>query len=133
MSTAKIDNLYIAGTSSTPLVDFRFDQHQLRLEGESYPENAAAFYGPLIDQTKNYVAGRGVGDDVEMHVDLSYFNSSSTKMLFSLFDLLNQGADRGVDIALHWYHDREDDIAEEFGQELRIDFPSLTFHAHPTD
>ncbi len=128
-----MDNLHRPATASTPLVDFRYDVHQLRLEGESYPENAAAFYGPLADGLKTYVAGLQGSEQVEVHVALSYFNSSSTKMLFGLFDTLNQAAEQGRRIALHWYHDREDDIAEEFGEELHVDFPALAFHAHPAD
>nr|WP_238556087.1 SiaC family regulatory phosphoprotein [Dickeya sp. NCPPB 3274] len=65
-----------------------------------------------------------------MHVSLPYFNSSSTKMLFSLFNILDQAAQQQLPIALHWYYDQEDDIAEEFGQELHIDFSALEFHPH---
>lgn len=67
---------------------------------------------------------------IEIHVSLVYFNSSSTKMLFSLFDTLNQAAQHALTIALHWYYDKDDDIAEEFGEELHIDFPALDFHSH---
>lgn len=58
-------------------------------------------------------------------IALRYFNSSSTKMLFSLFDLFNQLAQRGQRVTLNWLFDAEDDIAEEFGQELALDFTDL--------
>jgi len=35
--------LKIAGTERSPEVDFDFDNHRLRLRGESYPEDAATF------------------------------------------------------------------------------------------
>lgn len=133
MNTVILDNLQIAGTPSTPFVDFRFDTHRLALEGESYPENAAAFYSPIIARTREYVASLAPDTVVEVHVSLAYFNSSSTKMLFSFFDALNVAAKSGTNIDLHWYHDREDDTIEEFGQELHIDFPALGFHDHALD
>ncbi|SLM64092.1 MULTISPECIES: DUF1987 domain-containing protein [Dickeya] len=128
------DNLHIVGTASTPTVDFRFDTHQLSLSGESYPENAAAFYGPLIERIQHYLRGCLGGDNpptrIDVHVSLLYFNSSSTKMLFSLFNHLNQAAAQQLAITLHWYYDQDDDIAQEFGQELNIDFPALDFSPH---
>lgn len=61
---------------------------------------------------------------------LAYFNSSSTKMLFSLFDVLNGKAADGTPVILNWYHDEDDDTLFEFGQELCEDFTALTFHDH---
>ena len=86
-----MDNLYIAATATSPEVDFRFDQHQLLLRGESYPENAAAFYAPVIEQLRQYLA-ESTGAVITVDVVLTYFNSSSTKMLFSVFDALDEAA-----------------------------------------
>lgn len=135
INITRIDNVHLAGTASTPSVDFYFDTHQLSLSGESYPENAAAFYRPLIEKVEAYMAELSHRDDasateIEVHISLSYFNSSSTKMLFSLLNVLHLAAQDTLSIALHWYHDCEDDIAQEFGEELHIDFPALNFHSH---
>ena len=62
---------------------------------------------------------------------LAYFNSSSTKMLFTLFDALDQAAQAGNRVELHWYYDAEDETIQEFGEELRLDFQTLTFIEHP--
>lgn len=131
--TTATENLHIAGTASTPTVAFCFDTHQLSLSGESYPENAAAFYGPLMDCLQRYLSAlppAGGSPRVEMHIALTYFNSSSTKMLFGLLNCLAQAAARHVPVALHWYHHPDDDIAETFGQELNMDFPALDFQRH---
>ena len=53
-----MENLYIPATASEPEVDFRFDTHSLTLKGESFPENAAAFYVPVIAAVESYLAGR---------------------------------------------------------------------------
>ena len=121
-------DLFLAATADSPEVDFRFSANTLSLRGESYPENAAAFYGDVIARTKQYLAA-GAGP-VTIDVALAYFNSSSTKMLFNLFDALNEAAERGVKVVLNWYHDADDDTIQEFGQELHDDFAAIEFHDH---
>ncbi len=127
-----MNNISIPATSCTPEVEFDFDGRTLSLAGESYPENAAAFYRPLITALENFVPAQsqGTGSPLTLHVALSYFNSSSTKMLFSLLSAVNNAAAAGISTTLHWYYDPEDDISEEFGQELSLDFPAIAFHLH---
>lgn len=128
--TSRMDNIYIAPTPSSPEVDFRFDTHTLSLRGESYPENAAAFYGQIIERLKAYL-DRLQDSKVEVNIALAYFNSSSTKMLFNLIAALDEAAEAGNHIALNWFHDEEDDTIFEFGQELCEDFPAIHFVNHP--
>src|SRR5271165_1436064 len=90
-SIKTMENLHINATPSSPEIDFQFDQHTLSMKGESYPENAAAFFVPIIEQVGRYLAKCDQAT-ITVNVSLAYFNSSSTKMLFSLFNLLNQAA-----------------------------------------
>jgi hypothetical protein len=125
-----MDNLYIAATATSPEVDFRFDQHSLLLRGESYPENAAAFYAPIIEQLRQYLA-ESVGAVITVDVVLTYFNSSSTKMLFSVFDALDEAAQSGSRVLMNWYRDEEDETIAEFGEELKSDFHAIEFTDRP--
>lgn len=129
-----MDNLYIAPTPSSPEVDFRFDTHTLHLRGESYPENAAAFYGGILTRLQDYLALAQPAQQqapIQVHIALAYFNSSSTKMLFNLIEALSEAAEAGRTVALHWYYDEEDDTICEFGEELRDDFAAIAFAGHP--
>lgn len=123
-------NIFIAATASSPEVDFRFDERLLSLKGESYPENAALFWGQIIQAVQHFIEHDKSGEAITVNVELAYFNSSSTKMLFSLFDALNEKASAGTTVILNWYHDEDDDTIYEFGQELCEDFTALTFHDH---
>ncbi len=125
-----MDNLFIAASASSPEVDFRFDQRMLSLKGESYPENAAQFWGEIITTLRRFLADDQGGGTITVNVALAYFNSSSTKMLFSLFDALDEKDEDGTEVVLNWYHDEEDDTIFEFGQELQEDFSALVFHDH---
>jgi hypothetical protein len=124
-----MEPLFIAASPTSPEVDFRFDQHTLSIKGESYPENAAAFYGPVIARVQAYL-DQCKDAEITVHVSLAYFNSSSTKMLFSFFEALNDAAMAGNQVRLNWYHDEDDDTILEFGQELQDDFGALDFHDH---
>jgi len=123
-----MDNLFIAASPSSPEVDFRFSDRRLSLKGESYPENAAQFWGDIIAVLRQFLQEDEAGGPVTINVALAYFNSSSTKMLFALFGTLNEKAKSGTEIILNWYHDEDDDTIFEFGQELSEDFPHLVFH-----
>lgn len=125
--------LHIPATASSPEVDFRFDEHRLSLRGESFPENAAAFYGPLITALRDFLALPDPDRLLLVEVALTYFNSSSTKMLFTFFDLLDKAAAQGRRVKLSWLHDSEDDTIREFGEELVADFKNLDIKLRVVD
>jgi len=122
-----MNNLFIAASPTSPEVDFRFDERRLSLKGESYPENAAQFWGNIITALRQFLEADAEVAAITVNVALAYFNSSSTKMLFSLFSTLNDKAKAGTEIILNWYHDESDDTIFEFGQELKEDFADLVF------
>ena len=120
------DDIHLPAEKDKPAIDFCFSQHHLTLRGESYPENAAAFYGPLLVALKDYLAGRR-NDAIRVDVDLIYFNSSSTKMLLNLFELLNDAASNGNEVTLNWYYDPDDETVKEFGDDLAEDYGELNY------
>ena len=126
-----MDNFYVEATATSPEVDFRFDQNLLTIKGESYPENAAAFYAPVLQHLRTYLATRE-GTTITTHIALAYFNSSSTKILFSIFDALDKAAQSGNEMQVNWYHDEEDETIFEFGEELKADFTAIIFNDHAT-
>jgi len=126
-----MQNLLFAATPTSPEVNFDFERHTLSLKGESYPENAALFYGEVIARLREYLASCAAAC-VTVNIALTYFNSSSTKMLFSMFDALDHAAQNGNRIVLNWFHDVDDETMLEFGQELHADFEAIEFVTHAT-
>lgn len=121
-----MESLFLPATHVSPEVSLQADTHTLSIRGESYPENAAAFYNPVIESVRAWLAGCG-SHTIVVNISLAYFNSSSTKMLFTLFEALHGAAVAGSHVRLNWYRDEEDETILEFGQELRDDFPALDF------
>jgi len=79
-----MDPILIPARERSPRVDFRFDEHLMSLAGESYPEDAAAFYGPVVQALVEYC--RTVPDEeLVFTIALTYFNTSSAKVLMNIF------------------------------------------------
>jgi hypothetical protein len=119
--------LKIAATDRTPEVDFDFDGNHLRLKGESYPEDAATFYGPVFAALDDYLAGLGDGA-CRFDFELIYFNSSSAKAIMLLLEKLQEAAASGATVTVSWYYDEEDDTMKELGEEFGEDVEHAEFH-----
>ncbi|MDO8933000.1 MAG: DUF1987 domain-containing protein [Rhodocyclaceae bacterium] len=117
-----MENLYIPATNETPEINFRFTEHKLHINGESYPENAMAFYAPIRASLNDYLSSAHPQGEVEAHISLKYFNSSSTKLIRSMIALMHDSAQAGKRIVTHWYHDPDDDMMSEFGNDLKDEF-----------
>lgn len=128
-----MQDIYIPATPETPEVKFFFTRNSLHIQGESYPENAMAFYAPLRDSLHLYLQAAPVQTPIEAHFSLKYFNSSSTKLLRSLISQLHEAAHAGKHVVAHWYHDPEDDMMMEFGEDLCDEFQMLTIHVTPSE
>ena len=120
-----MQNVHIDATSTSPEVAFNFSENLLLLRGESYPENASAFFGPIIEALRGYLE-QTTDQVIEVIIELTYFNSSSTKVLFNIFDLLNTAAENNT-VNLHWRYDEDDDTILEFGDDLHEDFPAINY------
>ena len=121
-----MNDIYIARTIESPEVDFRFSSNVLTLSGEAYPENASEFFRPILLALEAYLKAID-GIDIEFNFRLTYFNSASTKMLYSIFGLLNESACTRNRVFMNWYHDKEDDTMLEYGESVRDDFNALDF------
>ena len=122
-----MDNIKIAATDRSPEVDFDFTDGVFSLRGESYPEDVPRFFGPLIDSLSRYLASDDL-KSAEMNFELIYFNSSTAKVLMSLFDLFDQTAARGVSVTVNWLYDPEDETMQELGEELAEDLEHARFN-----
>ncbi|PIE89766.1 MAG: hypothetical protein CR997_09430 [Acidobacteria bacterium] len=121
-----MNNLSIEATKYTPRIHFQADKHHLIIEGESYPENTIAFYQEVFDWLETYLETYAE-EPLTVRIKISYFNSSSSKALFDLFDMLDQSAEQGKKISVSWLYAEGDDIAQEYGEDFQMDLESLDF------
>jgi hypothetical protein len=119
-------DFHLPATDLTPEV--RLDAHLgvLSMRGESYPEHVLSFYAPILDKIRSVLeSGQFSLLRVEMHI--TYYNSASAKAFQRIFHMLNQAAEKGCAISLHWHFDEEDDMARDLGKDIREDYSSIDF------
>lgn len=121
-------------TERSPEVRFDPAAGRLTLKGESYPEDAAGFFGPLFEALKTHLADSGdSAPQINVHIELTYFNSSSAKALMNLFQLLEEAAGNGRPVHIAWRYHAEDDTMAEFGEDFSEDFQHAAFTLSPFD
>lgn len=123
-----MENLIIAATRSSPAIEFDAVRCQLNLRGESYPENAAAFYSPVFAWLKVFLASLDPAAEVTVNLEILYLNSSSTKVMLNFLDLLDRAAQDGQAITVNWFYDPDNEAVLECGQDFSEELQALPFH-----
>jgi len=118
--------LYISPTPTTPEVSFSPEEDIYFIRGNSSPEDVRALYYPVIqwvkDMTSSIINRKNIKYSIDnpliLTVDLDYFNSSSAKFLFDIFNELKQLEPAGIPVKIEWHHDREDLDMRDAGNDI---------------
>ncbi len=122
-----MDKLYIEATKSSPFVKYDVEFSTLEITGECYPENAVKFFAPVFEWLDREVKVLNTSL-LTVNLNISYFNSSSSKSLMNFFDMLEEAYDKGKNIMVNWMYMEENETAEECGEEFQEDLESLPFN-----
>lgn len=123
-----MNNLLIEKTQSTPYINFDSSECKLTISGESFPENAAKFYSPVLEWLKEYIDMIDSSIEVTMEYEIIYFNSSTSKIFMTIFDLLDRAVENGKKICVNWRCDEKNETAIECGEEFKEDLDVLPFN-----
>ena len=121
-----MENLSIATTQYTPEISLNAENGVISMVGKSYPENTFEFYKPVMDWLENYFDGNAK-DKTVVNMEIIYFNSSSSKLFFDFFDLLEENHE-GNTLEINWIYDPENESAQEAGEDFQEDFETLTIN-----
>ena len=120
--------LSIEATRSSPRIFYSEADAVLEISGESYPENSFAFYDPVFAWFNSELPKLPA---LLLRVNVKYMNSSSTKCVLDILDLLSEAARRGCAAAVEWLYEagneRALELAEEFQEEVDIPFRIIPF------
>ncbi|MCF8197190.1 MAG: DUF1987 domain-containing protein [Sulfuritalea sp.] len=122
-----MEDLHIPAGAETPAIRFEYSRHRLGVHGASFPCNAMSIYGPLQPSLHDYLQTLPAESRIEVSVGLRYFSRSSATLVRSLFKMLDQRARAGLSIAVVWRHSAGDELARDFGLDLRDEHPYLQF------
>lgn len=96
-----------------PSVMFNEETGVCDIVGESYMEEAYKFYLPLINWIKEFI--REKGQKIELNIRLVYFNTSTTKCLLDIFEILKYYKEElHGEVEITWFYDKDDpDMIDE--------------------
>jgi hypothetical protein len=117
-----MENLQIEATKYTPAILLNGKAGLFEIKGKSYPENTFEFYRPVMAWIEHYF--QNPKEETTLKMEIIYFNSSSSKLFFDLFDLLEENRSRSC-IRIEWIYDAENESALEAGEDFIDDFESL--------
>lgn len=117
-----MENLKLEATKYTPEIILDTNG-TISLVGKSYPENTFEFYAPMMKWLEEYF-GSEPAEVTTINMEIIYFNSSSSKLFFDFFDLLEENSSDHT-IEINWIYDEENESAEEAGEDFIEDFEDL--------
>lgn len=115
-----MENLIIEGTDTLPTIEMQ-TSGRIKLEGRALPEDAVRFFQPILTWSKEFT-----GEEIQIDINLEYFNTSVSKQLHDFFTILNNKPD-GVRINVTWHYEEGDDEMEESGEIYKDLFPRFNF------
>jgi|SRR6056297_504629 len=119
--------LNIEATSTSPQVTFDERQNIFLIDGESYPENSFDFYKPVFKWFDDVFPTL---DKLELHLKISYMNSSSVKCILDIMTILDDAYTEGKNCKIKWFYEEENsrslELAEDFKEDFKLPFEVLT-------
>ena len=127
----KLDFFYLEGTLDSPEVLLDKEGGLIKFSGRSLPEDAKSFYTPIMEWIENYAGSTLLNTRVIFQFE--YINSSSSKMILELLDLIKQVFENEKEALLYieWrYLDDDDDMleaGEDFEERVGISFKYVKY------
>ncbi len=110
-----MENIQIIGSHDVffvPSVNFNAETGICEISGESYLEETLQFYTPLYEWLEQYF--KEVDKPITFNVKLTYFNTSSSRCVLDMLNLIKDYENTGGKVMINWHYDPEDsDMVEE--------------------
>ncbi|MBL6450010.1 DUF1987 domain-containing protein [Fulvivirga sp. 29W222] len=111
-----MDNYTLIPTPKTPRLYFNAQNGEFEISGRSIPENSIEFYKPLLEWLDEYE--RNPRSETKLHVNLEYFNTSSSKCLVEILRKLEKVNEK-QSVKVFWHYEEEDEDMMESGEDFK--------------
>lgn len=109
--------LKIEATKITPEILLDKENKKFYIKGRSFPENTFEFYQPILNWLQKY--SEDPLEETYFEFDLDYYNSSSTRIIYKIFLLLEKIQEKGKKVRCIWYVSKNDILGKERAEELK--------------
>ena len=100
-----MDPLFIEKTEDTPSINFNPANNVFVIADRSWPENAIAFYEPVLKWLEEYL--KTPNQKTAFEFKLEYFNTASAKQIAKILLMLEKFS-KQTDITIRWHYDKDD-------------------------
>ena len=111
-------------TDRTPKIDFDIKTGLFLISGSSIPEDCLLFYKDIFNWLDDYI--KNPRPKTKLELRLKFFNTSTSKCLFTIFKKIEEIKNKGLETSIHWYYQLEDtDMYEsglDFQQMIKVPF-----------
>lgn len=108
--------MIIEGSKTKANINFNAVTGILEIGGESYPENALEFFKPVYNWLENFF--NEFKDEITFNFKMIYFNTSSSKAILDILDLIESHHKNNGKIIVNWFYEADDEDIQESGEEF---------------
>jgi hypothetical protein len=116
--------LFIIGSNDCPTILLDKEKGTFEISGQSLPEEAISFYLPVIEWFEEYI--KEPLPETILTLDLDYCNSSSTKAIADVLEVLEDYYKGGGKVEVRWMYMEDDDdmldVGKEFQEIIKVPF-----------
>ncbi len=107
--------LELEATANSPYVSLDAEKGEIEIKGISHPEDSVGFYEIVLSWiNENF---NQLSQKIKVNIQLDYFNTSSSKSLFKLFQLLGKKKKTYEnEIEINWFFIEEDEDMIDAGK-----------------
>lgn len=117
------------GENQLPKIVLDKDKGEFEISGQSLPENVHEFYAPVIAWLGEYA--KNPNPKTEVTFKMEYYNTASSKMLFSVLEKFDQIFQAGNDVKIFWHYDQDDEDMLESGEDyadlVKVPFEFISY------
>lgn len=113
-----------------PSVNFNASTGICEISGESFLEDTVEFYKPILKWLEEYIESGN--KPIAFIIKLSYFNTSTSRSLLDILNVLKSYEEQGGEVVINWHYDPSDVDMEEDIEDYMID-TGLEINLIPND
>lgn len=112
-----MNNYLLSGDEMHPEINLDAENKVFKISGISRPENPKNYFQDCFEWVNSYLSDK---ENRQFHLEifLDYFNTSSSKILLDMFEILEDYQSKGKDTRVIWCYEEGDDELFEAGEEL---------------
>jgi len=114
--------MILSGNETNTLPKINYDEMAgtVKIEGRSISSDAEIYFNEFLPYFEDCIKRNPM--DLILNLDLEYFNTKTSKILMSFFNIAKTVENKGFTVKVNWYYEEGDEDMQDAGD----DYESLT-------